>query len=135
MVDWIGFRLALSAVLVVLLFLLARAVVMDLHALRRKKKQICTAILDVLYEGYKHDRLTEDDLWQRLLDDGTNHSWEWAYRRQLGRLVWRGKVVRDGDVLSLDKREFRRQTHRRGDDPGMALAVRITQQYWKEQTT
>ena len=135
MTDWMGFRLALSAVLAVLLFLLVRAVVMDLLASGQRKRQICTAILDVLYEGYKHDRLTENDLWQYLTDGGMNLSWEWTYRRQLGRLVWQGKVERDGDVLSLNKREFRRQAYRRGDDPGMALAVRITQQYWKEQAT
>ena len=76
-----SFRLASGAVLFILLILLVRAIVLDVLASRRRKRRICTAILDVLYEGYKHDRLTEDDLWQHLIGDRINRSWEWIYRR------------------------------------------------------
>jgi hypothetical protein len=128
-------RLASSAVLAGLLVLLIRALILSALASRRRTRQICRAILNALYDTYKCRRPAEDDLWQRLIDDGMNRSWEWAYRRQLGRLVWRGRVRRDGDTLSLSKREFRRRAEGHGQDPGMALAVRLARHYWQEQST
>jgi hypothetical protein len=128
-------RLASSAVLAGVLILLIRALVLSALASRRQTRRIWRAILNALYDTYKCQRPAEDDLWQRLIDDGMNRSWEWAYHRQLGRLVWQGKVKRDGDTLSLSKHEFRRRAEQHGHDPGMALAVRLAQRYWNEQST